>query len=417
MAISKRQAALYEQKGQEGEKIVGEAIEKAIENLQQEREDMCFSIYDNYVFKTKSVFGLWGTRYTEIDKIVVTNRNIFIFEVKLQEIGDEQSSVAVCKLKNGTKVANPVEQNHTHKIVLAELLGLDLHNIITVECLLGNILENIEYTEYVNDYLLEDENELVQNIQYILESDNCVIDYEKINQTLVISRYKYKDGKEKVKNSIERWKNINRVLHRDFKYYPFKITDMVMCPLCQKELVFSHKPIKYVEEGNKYKTDHYHLFCVDYENCKYHVKLKKDKIEDVSIVDMQVISRNVVSIHSRCSGIWLNAVEKKIKTKYELLKLEADSVKEDKWIIKNNNTEYCEDYSAHKLEPENLIEEEHCTENEFCYPPETEMDLSFFQVNGENQCIEEHIYLEEECENKVGSLLKKVQQLFKRLLK
>jgi len=216
-----------------------------------------------------------------------------------------------------------------------------------------------------------------------------------------------------VKNSIERWKNINRVLHRDLKYYPFKITDMVMCPLCQKELVFSQKPIEYIEEGNKYKTDHYHLFCVDYENCKYRVKLKKDKIEDVSIVDMQAISRNIVSIQSRCSGIWLNDVERKIQTKYEQLKLETDSVEEDNYIIEKNNTEYCEDYSAHKLEAEKLIEGEHFSENEFCYQPETERNLSFSQINGENKCIEEHTYLEHEGEEHKGNLLlKKVQQFF-----
>ena len=252
-------------KGEEGERFVGEILEKVLPRMDYE-----YKLVQNTYLPYKSVYGKSGYISAELDFIVFTQFYIYIIEVKNESYSNCDYSAPYWVLKDGTTVSNAVNQNHTHKEVFCSEISIPLDKVITIEVLLENDGVVKENTSFPNDYVFG-KKELEHNLFYLLSSENSdTLDYQKIYDSFkrlvedkgiikeehIAILKRTKKIETRIRNVIKKKKHI--------EYIPFKRTDIVECNCCcVGNLSFKDKPYK-SNEKSKNKTPHYFLGCSSY---------------------------------------------------------------------------------------------------------------------------------------------------------
>lgn len=89
------------------------------------------------------------------------------------------------ELMNGDSVSNPINQNHTHKLVFCSELGVPREKVITIEILLENGKINGENSPFVNDYIF-DRNNFFQGLTRLFATEsNSRIEIDKLSQDFI----------------------------------------------------------------------------------------------------------------------------------------------------------------------------------------------------------------------------------------
>lgn len=242
--------------GEAAEAHVQEEIRKAQEMLKSRGVESV--LFNNRIVEFLSVYGRNGKMTTEIDHIVVTPYRIFCFETKstvYKSMDDE-----FWRLADGRKTANPDHQNHLHKQVLCEYLGVDPEKVVTIECLTGYDYRPVE-PYYPNDYVLYG-NDLADDLALLMWTGGTEIEYEavisKIQETGT-SAYAKERHQEILDEAMEKMHWIRK---RE-KAGVFKLTDVIRCPRCGDMLVLKKCPC-YNAKKRKME-DGYVLGCRQYE--------------------------------------------------------------------------------------------------------------------------------------------------------
>lgn len=262
------------QKGEEGENYVNDIINQVLPKM-----DYTYIIVRNKIFPFESVYGRFGYISAEFDFVVFTPYYIFIIEVKNESYSEHECSNPLWKLMDGTKVPNPISQNHFHKQVFCSELKVPLNNVITIEILLENV-DEIKGKRPQNDYVFL-KNGLENNLLYLLSSENdnkhdCCEIYERF---IKLVNAKKIDLDDHIKN-LNRTEKIETRIRNVLGYIPLRRTDIVKCDRCETgKLVFR----EYKDKGSnaERQSKRYALGCTNYENniinCKGLIFIDKDQ--------------------------------------------------------------------------------------------------------------------------------------------
>lgn len=221
----------YVQIGKDGEKLVGEEIDRIICELGYKKR-----FHSNCYLSLDSVYGNLST---EIDHIVFSPERIYIFEVKNCKYIDNNCDydAEIWKRFNPEKseteeTCNPLTQNHNHKLILCDLLSIPLESVTTIEVLLINGKDYERQSPYANDYVL-DKKQLFEDLRYLLVPSGNRISFD---VDLAYSRF-LKIVKIGDQNKPIHIRNLNRInlLKNQMKkkdLFLFKHTDVMRCPNC-----------------------------------------------------------------------------------------------------------------------------------------------------------------------------------------
>ena len=263
------------QKGIEGENYVNDVLDKVLEKM-----DYTFITVRNKIIPFESVYGKSGYLSAEFDFIVFTPYYVYIIEVKNESYSEQDYSNRLWVLKNGTKVSNPISQNHNHKQVFCSELNVPLHKVITIEILLENVGFEVKKTNYANDYVLCG-TDFTQDLLYLFSSESDeILDYQKIHDSFLRIVKKCRVDSRLHQECLDRTETIETRIKNVLGYIPFHRTDIVKCDRCGTgKLVF--RDMKYKKRGGVNNTMHYALGCTNYRNnsinCEGLIYVDKDK--------------------------------------------------------------------------------------------------------------------------------------------
>ena len=226
------------EKGKEGEQIVQQALEEALDILR-----IKYRIYNNVYLQFPSSYGNKYGFTTEVDHVVVTDQFIFVVETKNQsyynDFFKESRNNEYWHLNDDkhTTVINPMIQNYYHKMVLSEQLGIDREAILQIVCLkdIPPDKRSHPYEDYrcINSrYLLfEDENfvDILCKL-FISRNQNHGYDFEDIliKMNAIVRRQSlFKDY------HIENLERADKILDYQFgTKIKLSTTDCAICPKC-----------------------------------------------------------------------------------------------------------------------------------------------------------------------------------------
>lgn len=249
------------QKGEDGERYVGEILNKVLSKM-----DFYYKLVQNTYLPFESVYGKNGFISAEFDFTIFTPFYVYIIEVKNESYANCDYSAMQWELKDGTKVSNAINQNHTHKEVFCSEMNIRLDNVITIEILLENDGVVEEYTSYPNDHVFGKKS-LEENLLHILSSENnskfeCQRLYDRFKKTVDNKGI----TKEKHIKILDRTEIIETRIRNVIGYIPFKRTDIIKCNCCTAgNLRFLDKKYESNQNSKRVST-HYFLGCSSYYN-------------------------------------------------------------------------------------------------------------------------------------------------------
>lgn len=273
-------------KGIEGEQIAARLIEQAISMAKVEAK-----LFQNIIFQFPSIYGKYGKLTTEIDHIVVTPYFIFIIETKNENYSTHHYLSQSWSLMNGSNVSNPIIQNHLHKMILCECLGICQRKVFTIELLLNNFDMEIN-TRYSNDFVMTRQNFLNYFLLLISSKDDEII-FPEITRKLDVWRKKTVELSEIHVENMKRTEDIEEWIRTHEKHYIFSRTDTVICPKCGSYLVFRDGKYPDYSRKNRKASKQYLLGCLNYRktHCNMRVYYNKNRGEGFDAVSVQTYER------------------------------------------------------------------------------------------------------------------------------
>lgn len=336
-----------EEKGQEGEKIARDIIQKVVDCYKGE-----INIYNNIILEIPSVFGVSsnGIITTEIDHLIITPYLIVLIETKNEAYLKCDYKDDYWLLMNGDEVSNPIKQNHMHKMALCDVLHVDPKIVFTIELLLDTCMDN-DYSEYSNDYIMNKEK-FEDNLMLLLSTkykDKLLPD---INKQLEIIEKKSLSLKKKHIENINTVKDIMKWIKTHEKAYIFSFLDTVKCPQCGSYLFFRKKNNPDFIRNNIRKSKQYFLGCKNYSvtGCE-----KKVNYSDKKGSGFKTVSKT--SIEERIGWRELDKTNMNILESYKFLLKENEELKSQIEMIKSDLKYNEEMIKRVTLENKNLIKE------------------------------------------------------------
>ncbi len=350
------------EKGKEGEQIVQQALEEALDILK-----IRYRIYNNVYLQFPSSYGNKYGFTTEIDHVVVTDQYIFVVETKNQSYYKnsitENRHDEYWHLNDDkhTTVINPMIQNYYHKLILSEQLGTDREAILQIVC-----LKDIPPDE--GSYLYDDRRRI--NSRYLLfEEENFVDTLCK----LFISRnqnhgYDFEDIIDKM-NAIVRKQSLFKDYHienleragkmLDYQFgtrIKLRTTDCAICPKCNSimRLFLDDMPLLPGQKRRRHKYNPI-LRCSNKEcNYKADFDRKGITIKAKSNGFSMLLSREIVD-----SDIKIQTIEERLgyempETYQETVLDEIRSLKTEARLLEKESAHFKNLYNEKKEETEHL---------------------------------------------------------------
>ena len=283
-----------EQKGEEGELLVYGAVKNILDKMNYD-----YRIVRNAILPFKSVYGEQGYITAEFDILIFTPFLIILIEIKNECYIDFDYDAPLWKLINGEMVSNPINQNHTHKLVFCSELSVPREKVISIEILLENGKIELKKSPFINDYIF-DKKEFSQKLMYLFATEfDDRLDVEKLYQTFITQVKKHDFTKQDHLGMLKHTEKIETRIKNVIGRVNLRRTDIIRCSSCGVgELIFRDMSYRSTKE-NMRSSRHYALGCSNYKrqgiNCKcglIYVDANKSKKQYLAIEPVHIEEKN-----------------------------------------------------------------------------------------------------------------------------
>ena len=251
-----------QEKGKVGEEIVKEELN----NL---REGNVLVLH-NLIYKFPSILYIDGALTTQIDHLIITEKNVFCIETKYYEhLVKHDFSKMKWKTDYEKDLENPIWQNRKHKEILSSIFNILLEDIITIEVVIGSDITGYAATEeHPNDYIC-DEKSVCDLLRLLMVTDySASYDFVTLKQKIIEDCLTYGlegDELKKIEDEhVERLNFANAIntwmRRRERPVYHFG--DVSFCEKCGRLLSF--RKFNSLKEGNQNKSKDFLVGCTGY---------------------------------------------------------------------------------------------------------------------------------------------------------
>ena len=291
-----------ERKGEEGEIFVYKIIMELLTEM-----DYDYRVIRNAIIPFQSVYGQRGYITAEFDIMIITPFFIFLLEIKNECYKNINYTEPLWKLINDDKVSNPINQNHTHKLVFCSEFNVSRERVITIEILLENGKLGIK-SPFVNDYIFSKDG-LRKNLMFLLATEaKYTIDIESIYRDIKNKVKKYNLTKEDHIKMLKRTEEIEARIRNVTGTVNLRRTDIVMCCSCNSG-VLSFREMSYRStRESKRSVTHFALGCSNYNNSQINCNCGLIYVDKYKLTDVYL---QIKPVHIEEKNGWGN--EKMVK--------------------------------------------------------------------------------------------------------